>query len=63
MKNHNVVADKSFWFGLRIIKLFQYLRNHQVERILCIQLLRSGTSIGAKYRRSTGRLIKKGFYF
>lgn len=63
MKNHNVVADKSFRFGLRIIKLFQYLRNHQVERSLCIQLLRSGTSIGANIEEALGGSSKKDFIF
>ena len=43
----NVVADKSFQFAIRIVKLQRYLRSSRKENILSAQLLRSGTSIGA----------------
>ena len=47
MKTDNIVLEKSFQFGLRIVKLFMHLRKIKVERDLCVQLLNSGTSIGA----------------
>ncbi len=46
MKGDNIIVDKSFQFGLRIVKLFLHLKQKKVERDLCSHLLRSGTSIG-----------------
>ena len=43
----NIVAEKSFRFAVRIVKLYKYLRATQKEYPLSKQLLRSGTSIGA----------------
>lgn len=42
-----MVAEKSFDFAVRIVKLCQYLQKQQHETVLSRQLLRSGTSIGA----------------
>jgi four helix bundle protein len=44
----NAVLEKSFKFSIRIVKLYEYLinKNRNVEPLL-MQLLRSGTSIGA----------------
>ena len=61
MKNDNVILDKSFQFGLRIVKLFVHLRKIKVERDLCVQLLRSGTSIGANVEESVGGSSRKDF--
>ena len=43
----NIVADKSYAFALRIIKLYKHLITKQKEHILSKQILRSGTSVGA----------------
>ena len=43
----NAIAEKSFLFGVRIVKLCKYLRTMKREYVLSRQLLRSGTSIGA----------------
>ncbi len=37
---NNVLRDKSYLFALRIIKLYQYLRDDKKEYILSKQLLR-----------------------
>ena len=50
MKTDNIMLDKSFQFGLRIVKLFIHLRKAKVERELFIQLLKSGTSIGVNIK-------------
>jgi hypothetical protein len=42
MKTDNIIIDKSFQFGLRIVKLFMHLRKIKAERDLCTQFLRSG---------------------
>ena len=47
MKSNNIVLEKSYNFALRTVKLYMHLRNQKVERKLLIQLLKSGTSIGA----------------
>lgn len=61
MKNDNVILEKSFQFGLRIIKLFVHLRKTKVERDLWVQLLRSGTSVGANVEESVGGSSRKDF--
>ena len=53
--------EKTFEFGLRIIKLHLYLKDKHVDRILTIQLLRSGTSIGANVEESMGASSRKDF--
>ncbi|KAF3984271.1 MAG: four helix bundle protein [Methylococcales symbiont of Hymedesmia sp. n. MRB-2018] len=45
-QRENIVADKSYAFALRIIKLYKYLVSEQKEYLLSKQILRSGTSVG-----------------
>jgi len=40
MKENNVILEKTFGLGLRIIKFFNHLRKNKVERDLCLQLLK-----------------------
>jgi len=40
-------VDKSYQFGLRILKRYIFLRKAKIERELLIQLLKSGTSVVA----------------
>lgn len=61
MKEQNIIQEKSFQFSLRILKLFKYLRQQKVERDLCTQLLRSGTSIGANVEEAIGGSSRKDF--
>ena len=61
MKTDNVILEKSFQFSLRILKLFRHLRDNKVERELCSQLLRSGTSIGANIEEAIGGFSRKDF--
>jgi len=42
-----MIAEKSYCFSVRIVKLSQYLRDRKREYILSQQLERSGTSIRA----------------
>ncbi len=44
---NKTVENKSFEFGVRIVKLYKYLCESQKEYTLSKQLLRAGTSIGA----------------
>jgi len=50
----SIVGDKSLAFATRIAKFYRYLIDKKKETILSKQILRSGTSIGAK--------IKEGLY-
>ena len=61
MKENNVILDKTFAFGLRVIKLFEHLRKKKVERDLCLELLRSGTSIGANVEEAIGGSSRRDF--
>ena len=61
MKEQNIILDKTFDFGLRIIKLHLYLKTKNVDRVLSIQLLKSGTSIGANAEEAMGGSSKKRF--
>jgi len=61
MKQDNVILEKSYTFGLRIVKLYLHLRKQRVERELLIQLLKSGTSIGANTEEAIGAQSKTDF--
>ncbi len=46
-RNGSLLRNKSYSFALRIVKLCRWLQEEKREYILCRQLLRSGTAIGA----------------
>ena len=58
-----IVQDKSEEFSLRIIKLYKYLSERTInrEKTLSLQLLRSGTSIGANIAESECAISKNEF--
>ena len=58
---NNIVRDKSFWFALRIVKLYRYLKEEKKEYVLSKQVLRSGTAIGALVRESQHAESKADF--
>ena len=45
-KKESILEGKAQAFALRILKLYQYLRDNH-ESVIAKQVLRSGTSIGA----------------
>ena len=57
----NAVMNKSKAFAIRVIKLYQYLKDEKKEFILSKQLLRSGTSIGANCREAYRALSTADF--
>ena len=63
MKTENIIAEKSFQFALRIVKLHSLLKERKVERDIALQLLRSGTSIGANVEEAIGGSSKKDFIY
>ena len=63
-KTNNMVAEKSFRFSIRIVRLSQYLNMEMKEYTLSKQILRSGTAIGAliseaKYAQSRADFLNK----
>ena len=61
MKEQNIILEKSYSFGLRTVKLYLHLRKQKIERELLIQLLKSGTSIGANVEEAIGAQSKADF--
>jgi four helix bundle protein len=59
----NVLADKSFEFAVRIVKLHKYLKKNFVEYEISKQIVRSGTAIGALIMESEYAFSKKDFVF
>ena len=57
----NKIKSKSFSFAVRIVKLYQYLKNEKNEFVISKQLLKSGTSIGALIRESEHSESKSDF--
>lgn len=58
-QKENIIRDKSYAFALRIIKLYKYLVETKQEYILSKQILREGTSVGAKVEEALGGHSKK----
>lgn len=61
MKENNIIAEKSFQFAVRIVKLYKYLTKEKKEYILSKQVLRCGTSIGANVEEASGGRTRKDF--
>ena len=60
----SILRDKSYFFALRIVKLYKHLLDQHKEYTLSKQVLRSGTAIGAlvreaQYAQSTKDFINK----
>ena len=60
MKENNL-KNKSFLFAIRIVKLYQYLQEEKKEYVMCKQLLRCGTSVGAMVREAEHSESKADF--
>ena len=52
MSTDSIAKQKSMAFSIRIVRLYQYLRENHKEYVMSKQILRSGTSIGANTRES-----------
>lgn len=62
----SITEEKSKSFAIRIVRLYQYLKDEKNEYVLSKQLLRSGTSVGAnlseaKYAISRNDFIAKQY--
>ena len=61
MKDDNIILNKSFAFGLRILKLYIFLRKQKIDAGLSSQILRSGTSVWANIEEAVGGSSRKDF--
>ncbi len=57
----NLIVDKTYAFAIRIVKLYKYLSVEYHEYHLSVQLLKSGTSIGANTVEGNSGQSKKDF--
>lgn len=57
------IQQRTFAFGLNIIKSSEHLPHNQVGKIMCNQLVRSGTSIGANLEETTAASSKPDFIY
>ncbi len=48
----SVLKNKSYAFAIRIVKISQFLQSDKKEFVLCKQILRSGTAVGALIREA-----------
>ncbi|MDR1826675.1 MAG: four helix bundle protein [Rickettsiales bacterium] len=61
MKKDNLCLLKSETFAIRIVKLYNYLKDNKKEFVLSKQILRSGTSIGANISESEYAISRDDF--
>ena len=61
MQSTNDLLDRTKQFALATIKFCESLPKDETSRILCRQLLRAGTSVGAKYRAAYRAKSKADF--
>ena len=57
----SIVAEKSYGFAIRIVKLCKWLNGERKEYVLSKQLLRSGTAIGALLKEAAHAQSKPDF--
>jgi four helix bundle protein len=60
-KSDGVIMTKSFEFAVTIMAFYKVLMERKCEYILCKQLLRCGTSIGANIREAHNAESKNDF--
>lgn len=60
-KNESILRSKSYDFGVRIVRLSQFLVSEHKEYVLSRQILRSGTAVGALIREAQFGISKPDF--
>jgi four helix bundle protein len=57
----SIVAEKSYRFAIRIVRLYKFLVDEKREHVLSKQLLRSGTAVGALLKEAEHAQSKPEF--
>ena len=61
VRKESVLRSKSYAFGVRIVRLSQFLVSRHKEYVFSRQILRSGTSVGALVREAEYGISKADF--
>ncbi len=61
MKKDKDIVERTFKFGIRVIKLVKTLPRTPVGFAVASQLVRSGTSVGANVEEAQSAISKKEF--
>lgn len=59
--NAHELKERTFRFGLRVIRLCESMPEHRTGRTIANQLIRCGTSVSANYRAAAGAKSPKDF--
>ena len=57
------LLDRTFWFGVNILKFLDKLPYSPVYKVPILQLSRSSTSVGANYEEAQGATSKRDFSY
>ncbi|MGL5940248.1 MAG: four helix bundle protein [Waterburya sp.] len=61
MDKNKIIHDQTYNFAIKIVKTYKYLIEEKKEFVLSKQLLKSGTSIGAKIYETKGAISSDEF--
>lgn len=61
IKKESILRSKSYAFGVRVVRLSQFLVTEHKEYVLSKQVLRSGTAIGALVREAEYGISRADF--
>ena len=56
-----LLLDRTFYFGVDILKFLKHLPEDQIYKVAKLQVARSATSVGANYEEAQGASSKKDF--
>jgi|WetSurMetagenome_2_1015567.scaffolds.fasta_scaffold795672_2 four helix bundle protein len=57
------IQQRTILLGLNIIRLSEHLPHNQIGKVLCNQLVRAGTSVGANMEETTAASSKQDFIY
>ena len=55
------LLDRTFWFGVNVLKFLRKLPDNYIDRVPKGQVARSSISIGANYEEAQGAVSKRDF--
>tara|TARA_B100000378_G_C17990384_1_gene393640 strand:- start:578 stop:811 length:234 start_codon:yes stop_codon:yes gene_type:complete len=61
MSRENMIKSKSFQFSVKVVNLYKFLTSEKKEFVMSMQVLRSGTAIGALVREAEHAESKADF--
>ena len=55
------LLDRTFWFGVNVIKFLRKVPDNYIDRVPKGQVARSSTSVGSNYEEAQGAVSKRDF--